>query len=684
MNTAFSSRNLLFTCSFIVSTALVLAGCLSGSNSNSNIVDFYVAPNGSNSNPGTISQPYLTIQKCTTTAVSGSTCHIRAGTYHETVMPNSGVIITSFNGESVTVDGTDPVTGWQPYLGSIYSASAAMSTGDTNQVFVGQQMMTEARWPNGDDLFHVNWATAQSGTTATQLMDSNLPNTNLAGASAHFWSGTDPWSTQTAVITTSSPGQLSLSLDMPCSVAYICPTSGGYYYLFGALGLLETQREWFYNTATRTLYFWAPGAVDPNTVDVRIKTRQYAFDLSGKSNVTIQNINLFASTINTDANSSSNTITGINASYLSHFTKVTGILSHAWDSGIILRGTGNSISNSTIAYSAGSGVVALGTNHIVKNNLIHHVDYIGNYGAGVLAQGNGHSIKNNTIHTTGRSAIYPSAQPNNLDISYNNLYNTMLLTRDGGAIYTSDQPGVVGSRIHHNWIHDTQPPLSGAASNYPLSGVYIDQDGSGWEVNQNVLWNNAYYNVLVHNPGGTNDTAPNNNNIHNNTIVDVAANSYIWLASMITCGTTQVVDNSVLTNVVNTGTACTVSNNNSTAPGATEMTSTVQVGCNFPGCSSSSPPIVTGGLVSASITKPPYGLTVSTGQPATFSVIGAGSGTLSYQWQNNGVDISGAIASSYTTPATTSADNGTAFSVTVSNSVGSVSSSSAILTVQYP
>ena len=89
-------------------------------------------------------------------------CDLRAGTYYETVTPDSGITITSYDGEPVTVDGTDAVTGWTLYQGSIYKASAVLSTGDTNQVFAGNQMMTEARWPNGNDLFNVNWATAQA------------------------------------------------------------------------------------------------------------------------------------------------------------------------------------------------------------------------------------------------------------------------------------------------------------------------------------------------------------------------------------------------------------------------------------------------------------------------------------------------------------------------------------------
>jgi len=57
---------------------------------------------------------------------------------------------------------------------------------------------------------------------------------------------------------------------------------------------------------------------------------------------------------------------------------------------------------------------------------------------------------------------------------------------------------------------------------------------------------------------------------------------------------------------------------------------------------------------------------------------------LSYQWFKNGVAINGATSSSYTTPPTAAGDTGAVFTVTVSNSVGSVTSGPATLTVQLP
>ncbi len=653
---------------------------------------WFVAPNGSDSNPGTVNQPYLTIQKCATTVPSGSTCEIRAGTYTETVTPNSGITITAYGSEAVTVDGTDAVTGWSPHQGSIYQATVAMSSGDTNQVFVGTSMMTEARWPNGDDLFHVNWATLQAGSSPATLVDATLPAINWTGAKVHFWSGSDPWESQTGRITGSQAGRLAVSLDGASSCPAICVEPGGYYYLFGILGALDAPREWVYVASSNTLYLWAPGGVNPATLSVRVKQRPYAFDLSGRSNVTLQNIKLFASTINMDSSSTKNTINGISAQYVSHFTTLPDAANsplsywydHNTDSGIILNGTGNLLENSIIAYSAGNGVALLGNGNTVKNTLIHHVDYIGNYSAGITVTGSNQEIQNDTIYAAGRSAIWPSyTSGTNDDISYNNLYSAMMLSRDGGEIYVS-YPAPAGTHIHHNWLHDTQSLVPGPADNYALSGVYLDEDASGFEVDQNVFWNDAIVSIFLN--GSTEGiTAANNNNIHNNTIADVNTNSYVWMANspIQNCGTTQIIDNLVLVPVRDTNTpACVVSDNTAASPGATDMNASVVVGCTLTGCASSGPPAIDATSVAASIAAQPYDVTVPAGQAAFFSAIGAGSPPLAYQWLKNDVAIAGATASTYTTPATGAADNGSTFSVRVSNGSASVTSQAAILTVQ--
>ncbi|UFH53175.1 sorbosone dehydrogenase family protein [Spirosoma sp. KNUC1025] len=79
----------------------------------------------------------------------------------------------------------------------------------------------------------------------------------------------------------------------------------------------------------------------------------------------------------------------------------------------------------------------------------------------------------------------------------------------------------------------------------------------------------------------------------------------------------------------------------------------------------------------------PANVTVAQGQPAGFSVTATGTAPLSYQWQKNGSNITGATSASYTIASTAAADAGQ-YRVTVSNSVSSVTSNIASLSVIAP
>ncbi|MGD0941422.1 MAG: fibronectin type III domain-containing protein, partial [Terracidiphilus sp.] len=108
-------------------------------------------------------------------------------------------------------------------------------------------------------------------------------------------------------------------------------------------------------------------------------------------------------------------------------------------------------------------------------------------------------------------------------------------------------------------------------------------------------------------------------------------------------------------------------------------TSAYQVAVNYPGetlCDSGSAPVT-----APTITTQPVAQTVDAGQTATFSMVATGSPAPTYQWYENGAAISGATAFSYTTPATTLANSGETFYVVVTNSGGSVTSSTVALTV---
>ena len=164
---------------------------------------YYVGgPGASDRNPGTVSQPFATIQKAASVAVAGDSVNIRGGIYRETIVPaNSGapgqpVTFQPDGDAEVTVSGADTANGgWAVYRGNVYQKTIALpvtgyreritdnSTLLANQVFVGSKMMIEARWPNvanSDDLLNRadfrpvpkdGWTTG-AGTT---LRDAEIP-----------------------------------------------------------------------------------------------------------------------------------------------------------------------------------------------------------------------------------------------------------------------------------------------------------------------------------------------------------------------------------------------------------------------------------------------------------------------------------------------------------------------------
>jgi acetyl esterase/lipase len=81
------------------------------------------------------------------------------------------------------------------------------------------------------------------------------------------------------------------------------------------------------------------------------------------------------------------------------------------------------------------------------------------------------------------------------------------------------------------------------------------------------------------------------------------------------------------------------------------------------------------------ITVQPIDRTETEGEKARFIVTASGTEPLRYQWRKNGVDIAGANSPSYTSQRVTRADDGSIFSVVVSNRAGSVTSVDVTLTI---
>jgi len=84
---------------------------------------------------------------------------------------------------------------------------------------------------------------------------------------------------------------------------------------------------------------------------------------------------------------------------------------------------------------------------------------------------------------------------------------------------------------------------------------------------------------------------------------------------------------------------------------------------------------------SPTIVTQPASQSTPLGESATFTVVASGSALLTYQWNEGGSPLPGATSATYVTPAVQASDSGSAFTVVVTNTAGSVTSKSATLTV---
>jgi hypothetical protein len=454
--------------------------------------EYHVSPTGSDDNPGTVKRPFATIQKAAEVMVAGDTCFIGAGTYRETVRPkNNGsegapIVFKADAGQQVIIDGTDPVRGWKRHKGDVYEAKMTWDLGPNNELFFDGRMVDEARWPNNrdGDLLTPNAAKIGSGSDPNSISCARFPESwaadSLRGAVA--WAmAQSKWSSWTAPVIGYDPARKKVLLDGHKGwwvERRHNPAKGGTFYLVGAMCLLDSENEWYYDSDTRTICLWPPDGLDANEHDVAAKRRLLAFDLRDRQYIHLIGVRLHAATIDL-TNARHCLVKGIRAKFIIHTRGGKTVSRPGGKAGIEVSGRHNTIRDSEIAFSAGSGVVLRGRNNAVINCHIHHTDYLGSYAAPISLWGLAHLVSHNTIHDTGRDCIKLGGAEHL--IQYNDIFRPGRLCRDLGAIYSGGLDGG-NTVIRYNWVHDNP----GAASNV---GIYLDNYMKNYIVHHNVVWN---------------------------------------------------------------------------------------------------------------------------------------------------------------------------------------------------
>ena len=475
--------------------------------------EYYVDDAATSAGNGTPNSPFRTVQQAASVMQAGDVCLLRRGTYRETVRPaRSGttdrpLVFRAWQGESVVISGCEPVTAWRKSEGSVYRAQVAMTLGHENQVFAGGKMLVEARWPNSggsipSSLLEFDTAQMDSGTTRTKIVDNDLPGLDWPGA--QVWvSSHKRWFCWTGGVQGSGPGHLRVEDNSDSRGNHVCKP-GGRYYVFGTLSLLDQEDEWYYDAAAGELCLWTAGGDAP--ADVEVKTRLWAFDLTGRENVRIEGLRLFGASILTDDKSVGITLDGVRAEYVHHSNRATEQYGSQAESGIVLRGERHTIRNSEIAYSSGNCIALYGRDCQVINCFIHDGNYIGSYASPVSfgRGGSGNVVSHSTITRAGRTTVGVSGFHHSL-LQYNDISHAGYLTDDLGLTYGN---GVEGgnSEVRYNWLHDN-------IANRHSMGLYFDHGCKNVIFHHNVIWN-------IKQPGMINNQYANYLLYYNNTVCD--------------------------------------------------------------------------------------------------------------------------------------------------------------------
>ncbi len=479
---------------------------------------YYVSPTGSDNNPGTLEQPFKTIQKAAGLMVAGDTCFIREGQYRETVTPaNSGtqeapIVFTSYNNERVVILGSDSVSGWTPYRDGIYKAWVPDTV---TQLFADKVRAFPARYPDnlGGDMFNTStWnptnATAD-GDAFFEGMDK--PDDYWVGGYCKILAG-HKWVSVIGKISSSQGNMVHCDErsfpwnDYNPSV-YLGDGSG---YIFKHLHALDKANEWHWQNDT--LYYFPNSQANIDTMKIEARTRLYGFDCEAKTYILINNIHFvwasvnFGSAVGCILNGGSVWYPTPFFYYQNAWVRNAGggaaySIDHWAGKGIHISGHDNMIKNCYVAYSWGDGISVGGIHNTVENCLIENCNWSDTDAGALSATGYGHNITGNTLRTAARSILI-HRYCDSTSITYNHLYDCGLVCDDLGLTYSYHTNGG-NSEIAYNWVHDNHAP--GTAS-----GIYLDNYDSNYVVHHNVVWN-------CKNAIQTNKPAVNHK-IYNNTV----------------------------------------------------------------------------------------------------------------------------------------------------------------------
>lgn len=331
------------------------------------------------------------------------------------------------------MNGYTRITTWFTHSGNIRKASLAAAP---RYAYLNGTMLTEARWPDNAVIKNVRG-------TRTSLSSPQLAGVaGLVGSKVTVQN--TAWSFESRLVT-AHVGD-TITLDYALSVD---PQNYGWGFWFtGKLAFLTQQGEWFYDTATKTIYVnsTTPELIDFVTSDYLVYT-----SYNGSNNVTtghtLEGARQAAVRIECGTNN------GVEACTIKNAYKGVVITHNPGQ----VPSTGNFVKNSVITDCYETAINSLSEKAVISGNIISNIGMVPGLGAdtwGYMAvsssAGKDNDIGYNRIKNVGYIGIVGAS---NDHIHHNIVENWCMTLNDGGGIALDHSKDMV---IEHNTLVITQ------------------------------------------------------------------------------------------------------------------------------------------------------------------------------------------------------------------------------------
>lgn len=456
-----------------------------------NAENYYVSSTGNDSNTGlSDAQAWATLTKVNAaTYIAGDSILFKSGdSWFGTLIPPSNgnstnrIVFGAYGtGAKPKIYGSKAITGWTLHSGNIYKATVDET--DITQLFLDDERMLLARYP---DAGYHNTTNVLSSTTITSTdLDGGI---SYTGAT---WIGRTYLYTMYAKTVTGSSSQTITLNSAPGNSVGV----GKGFFLSNKLEFLTQAGEWYYDNAANTLYLWTPNGDSPSGYEVRASTVDYGVNITDKSYIKIENLEIAQSATTGVYLSNGDYITIDNCDITS--PDMFGV--HAPTS----ASTNLTVTNTYIYQANSSGIRSYSPSAVLTGNTIEDTGLLenlnkrtieypqDNFGTGIFQRESNSIIQYNNIINSGYCGINFFGA--NTMVKYNFIDGACQTLDDGGGIYTYNKSiptASGGSEIMYNIVKGVHGTTVGYYSTYGMGhGIYMDDNTANITIRYNTVFN---------------------------------------------------------------------------------------------------------------------------------------------------------------------------------------------------